>query len=345
MTRIFVVPSIVSREKEVPMKRLALLLPVVLACSSTPGRSDGGSSVVISLQGDSSVQGDSSLVVLPQTDGGSAAIGTVDPGTFLSVSAGNYYTCGVRTDNTIACWGTNTLSQSLPPAGTFNTVDVGSFYACGVQTDGSIVCWGDAVKLLPPPAGVFASVSVGDYYACGLKPDGAILCWQTSIPATPPPGRNTSDASAPFDTQPAGTFTSISGSASYFCGVQTDGTIACWGIVYAVQPTPAGTFTSVSGGDSYFCGVRTDGAIACWGTNRQGQSAPPAGTFASVSVGASSSCGVRTDGTIACWSSQFAPPAGIFTSVSVGASHACGVRTDGTIACWDVSVPYNGCCF
>lgn len=346
VARIFMVHLLMFREREVPMTRLALLLLLVLACSSSPWRSlppDEGSSQPIPLQNDSSV------VALPAPDGGSSAIGTVNPGTFLSVSAGYYYTCGVKTDNTIACWGANTYGP--PATGTFSSVTVGYLYTCGVKTDGTIACWNsDAIELLPPPSGVFASVSVGDYYACGLKPDGTVLCWQTSIPPTPPPWPASVppaplDASVPFDTQPAGTFTSISGSFSYFCGVQTDGTVACWGTSYTVQPTPAGTFTSVSGGDSSFCGVRTDATVDCWGTNRMPQAAPPTGTFTSVSVGLYDSCGVRTDGRIACWSTQFPLPAGTFTSVSVGYYHACGVRTDGAVACWDVGQPYNGCCY
>ena len=38
-------------------------------------------------------------------------------GTFTAVSAGLHHSCGVRTDGTIACWGSNRLGQATPLAG------------------------------------------------------------------------------------------------------------------------------------------------------------------------------------------------------------------------------------
>ncbi len=46
-------------------------------------------------------------------------------GTFASVSAGAYHTCGVRTDGTIACWGDNDYGQAAPPGGIFTSVSAG----------------------------------------------------------------------------------------------------------------------------------------------------------------------------------------------------------------------------
>jgi len=339
---IFMVHFLMFRRREVPVRRLALLLPLVLACSSSPWRAfppDGGSRVVINLQGDSSV-------ALPSTDGGTSISSGPHGATFISVSAGSGYTCGVETDGTIACWGDNTYGQSTPPAGTFTSVSAGSDGACGVKTDGTIACWGNSTfGEATPPAGTFASVSVDGDYACGVRKDGSISCWETiSIPpgTTPPPWPDAfpapldASASAPYE-PPAGIFNSVSAGA-YACGVKTDGTLACWGVPLSAQPPPsAGVFASVSvGDDASACAVRTDGTVACWG----GSDPPPAGTFSSVSVGDLDVCGVRTDGTIACSSPyQPTPPAGTFTSVSVGYDHACALRTDGTIACWAFLLP------
>ena len=43
---------------------------------------------------------------------------------------------------TIACWGANTYGQSTPPSGTFTSVGTGGMFTCGVKTDGSLLCWG-----------------------------------------------------------------------------------------------------------------------------------------------------------------------------------------------------------
>ena len=63
---------------------------------------------------------------------------------FKTVSVGSLHLCGVRTDDTIACWGSNYDGQSDAPAGEFKSVSVdwNGERSCGVRVDGSIVCWG-----------------------------------------------------------------------------------------------------------------------------------------------------------------------------------------------------------
>ena len=40
----------------------------------------------------------------------------------LSISAGGFFTCAVRADGTLVCWGNNRYQQAKPPGGTFHTV-------------------------------------------------------------------------------------------------------------------------------------------------------------------------------------------------------------------------------
>jgi hypothetical protein len=64
-----------------------------------------------------------------------------------------------------------------PPAGTFTSVSAGQNIVCGVKTDGTIACWG-TVDSSEVPAGTFTSVSVGrDGDVCGVKTDGTVACW------------------------------------------------------------------------------------------------------------------------------------------------------------------------
>ncbi|HVH42453.1 MAG TPA: RCC1 domain-containing protein, partial [Labilithrix sp.] len=66
------------------------------------------------------------------------------------------HTCGVKTDGTVACWGSNTYGKATPPAGTFRSVSAGFDHTCGVKTDGSVACWGDnGLGEATPPAGTF----------------------------------------------------------------------------------------------------------------------------------------------------------------------------------------------
>ena len=61
---------------------------------------------------------------------------------FNSLSAGGSYTCGVRRDGSVACWGRHGLGAATPPAGSFASVSAGFAHTCGVRSDGSVACWG-----------------------------------------------------------------------------------------------------------------------------------------------------------------------------------------------------------
>ena len=97
---------------------------------------------------------------------------------FISVSAGEDHTCGVKGDGTVVCWGDNDYDQADPPAGKFTSVSSGEYYSCGVKTDGYVVCWGaNWNDQADPPAGEFVSVSAGDSHTCGVRAEGAVACW------------------------------------------------------------------------------------------------------------------------------------------------------------------------
>ena len=269
-------------------------------------------------------------------------------GSFVSVSAGEMHTCGVKSDGSVDCWGDNSSGQATPPNGSFISVSAGGHHTCGVKTDGSLDCWGSNSNWVgkfrgqaSPRDGTFVSVSAGFRHTCGVKTDGFVECW----------GSNGLGQSSP----PDGTFVSVSAGTQHTCGVETDGSVDCWGYNYVVQALPPdGNFISVSSGFHYTCGVKTDGSIDCWGDDDRGQSSPPDGTFISVSAGGGHACGLKTDGSIDCWGSngirncdsvlqencsevplgQGTPPSDTFTSLSAGGLHTCGVRIDGSVQCW-----------
>jgi alpha-tubulin suppressor-like RCC1 family protein len=78
-------------------------------------------------------------------------------GSWMDVSAGETYTCGIQSDRSLWCWGDGQLGQlgdgmetqrstpvAVASAGqTWQAVSAGQQHTCAVATDGSLWCWGN----------------------------------------------------------------------------------------------------------------------------------------------------------------------------------------------------------
>src|SRR5581483_12476461 len=64
-------------------------------------------------------------------------------GNFKAVSAGPYHACGVRSADSVVCWGTDAYGDTNAPPGSFKSVSAGWRHTCGIKADDSVVCWGD----------------------------------------------------------------------------------------------------------------------------------------------------------------------------------------------------------
>ena len=123
------------------------------------------------------------------------------------------------------------------------------------------------------------------------------------------------------------------------CGLETGGTVVCWGNNDLGQTSPPGLlFTSIDAGAFHTCGIDTGGAVLCWGNNYDGEAAPPPGTFTAVAAGFGHSCALRPDGSAICWGGNYegesTPPAGSFVDIAAGIAYTCGLLSDGAINCW-----------
>ena len=248
--------------------------------------------------------------------------------TYSSVSAGEGHTCGLRTDNTVRCWGSNQHGQLNAPQGTYRDVSAGRLHSCGIRTDNTVECWGgNSAGQANAPRGSFSAIAAGGEHSCAIRtPEGTIRCW----------GNNRwGQLNVPRDT-----YRAVSAGRSHTCAIRTDDTVRCWGFNDAGQTdAPSrGTFSAVSVGGSHTCGIRTDGTIQCWGTNEFGQRRAPEGTYLAVSAGETHTCAVRTDNTVQCWGSNFEgemdAPQGAFSAISAGERYSCALRTDSTVQCW-----------
>ena len=100
----------------------------------------------------------------------------------MQVDAGGVFSCAVKSDAALACWGSNGFGQATPPAGSFSAVGSGGFHACALRSgDGSVACWGRNVEgQLNAPTGSFTAIAAGANHTCALKGDGSIACWGES---------------------------------------------------------------------------------------------------------------------------------------------------------------------
>lgn len=99
---------------------------------------------------------------------------------FLWISSGDRYTCGLREDGTVTCWGEGALVAPVDEK--FTSLSVGSSHTCGIRHDGSPVCWGSGYETAVASARhstyqavrTYTSIAVssGRGHVCGLRQDG-----------------------------------------------------------------------------------------------------------------------------------------------------------------------------
>ena len=208
------------------------------------------------------------------------------PGDFLDVAAGNFHTCGLRTDRSVVCWGRSGYGQATSPGGEFAAISAGDNHTCGLRPTGQAVCWGDLDyrgTRPGPPEDEFQDIASGERSTCGIRSNGSVECWGNAIPS------------------PTGDFESFEIGGHDACGISTALAVICqsWtGSQHTVSWV--GPLTTISLGGNHRCGIRTDGSLLCWG-GRPALITPPSGKFTAVSAGTDHTCALRVSGAAVCW--------------------------------------------
>ena len=271
---------------------------------------------------------------------------------------------------------------------TWSLVDVGVDHGCGIKTDGSAWCWGsNAAGQLGSAGGdstaprqvsgegTWLSVDVGMSSSCGIKSDGSAWCWGWNSYGQLGNG-TLDDASEPTPVSGGNTWRVLSVGTTT-CGITYAGTARCWGWNgygglgdggrRELRKTPGhvagGRRWATISADSFgSCGVRVDNTAWCWGSGALGDGTAGAslapvrvaggGQWTSTSRGHGSGCGVRRNGTAWCWGDDDLGQLGngrplasattrallsgraAWTGLSTGDAHACALRTDLSAWCW-----------
>ena len=133
---------------------------------------------------------------------------------WTAVSAGEEYTCAVKTNHTLWCWGSN-------PSG-----ELGN----GTTTDSDIPVREHS------HAGDWAAVSAGWDHTCAVKTGHTLWCWGDNGTGQLGDGGPTTGSDVPVqEHNHASDWTAVSAGGDHACAVKTDHSLWCWGNNYSGQ--------------------------------------------------------------------------------------------------------------
>ena len=88
---------------------------------------------------------------------------------FTAVAGGLGHSLGIRTDGTLAAWGSNYYGECNVPSGTFMAIAAGAAYSLALRADGTLVGWGDdSYGQLNVPGGTFSAVAAGYHHGLAI---------------------------------------------------------------------------------------------------------------------------------------------------------------------------------
>ncbi len=266
---------------------------------------------------------------------------------FVSISAGSFHTCGLRSDNMATCWGANYFGQStgVPgtsvvsamPVHTASAVSANGEHTCVI--DGTqVVCWGanqfgqlgnNMMQTFAPPGPIsspasFVAVEAGEAHTCAIDAMSSVSCWGAGLDGRLGAGTDETPKLAPVAVTTSGDVSQLIAGDDSTCAANAAGITECWGSNYsgelgvgdrAPRPTPiaVGPWDSLALGAVHGCGIRTT-ELFCWGLNDQGQ--------------------LGIDSLVETLQPTRVQPATTWTEVAVGDGFTCALDGDRSMWCW-----------
>ena len=286
---------------------------------------------------------------------------------FTHVTVGTSFTCALKSDQTVWCWGLNTSGQ---------------------LGDGTIINRNRPVQV----SGLAGVISVDNQndFACALKSDTTVWCWGNGGFGQLGNGA-TANSSTPVQvTELSGVglsgVTQISTGYGHVCAVITGGTVRCWGwnvnqMLGNGTTTSSSTPISVSGittaseiraGSWQNCVLLANQTLTCWGggtggfrgdgnqTNGSTKTSPSliSGVTMLSDAHGQHICTKTADQTVKCWGyndhgqvgdntqvdkSSPVVIAGLtgVTGISSANHTSCAIKSDATVLCWGWGANYQ----
>ncbi len=272
------------------------------------------------------------------------------------LSVGRQHICVIRSDDTIACWGSNSRGQ------------------LGVSPNDLSNAWSPRVVAT---GGHFNKVSAGHDHTCAVKSDGTVWCWGDSYYGKLANGLSDNTYGPPSEVAGLSDAVDVSVGERTSCAITATDDVWCWGVIPGdgtVRTAPVHVYDGTDVGpvamsDRNLCLVDA-GVVKCWGENSYGQlgdgttdsvslNDPPAEAqgltgVTALALGTYYACAANSTATY-CWGyadggllgnggpeshvpAQVGPPSivakGLAASNSWGREHVCAAATSGSAYCW-----------
>jgi alpha-tubulin suppressor-like RCC1 family protein len=286
---------------------------------------------------------------------------------FTAVTAAIGGTCGLDASGAAHCWGfglggrqgnplgaNSGMPVEVPGGHTFSalTSNPAGNRICGLGADGRAWCWGlshgssgggqTRVFAGPDPVATslrFVSISFGAEHGCGVDVARDAYCWgsnqlgQLGVGASALDG-GIRESSAPVPVGGRLKLARIVAAPGYNCGLDTEGSLYCWGLGFPVDDgsaarSPRGfpahgalpisleaageKWGALGANTNQLCGLSIDGALYCSATTpnlhvsdrrRRAIRVASDQAFAAFAMGGSHACAIGADGFAYCWGSS-----------------------------------------
>jgi alpha-tubulin suppressor-like RCC1 family protein len=252
--------------------------------------------------------------------------GVLSGKTIKQISAGEWHTCAIASDDLAYCWAYSEYGQLGDPT----TMALGdSPDPVAVVTSG--VLSGKTIK----------QISAGGSTTYAIASDDKAYCWGQNW-AGALGNNSTTDSGNPVAVNTAGvlagkTIKQIATGGSHTCVIASDDKVYCWGYneygelgnnstTNSLVPVAVNTAGVLSGktvkqldvSSEHTCVIASDDKVYCWGRNRRGQIGDGTNTDRLVPVAV-------TDGGLSSMTIK---------QVQVAYNHSCAIASDNNYYCW-----------
>ena len=287
---------------------------------------------------------------------------------WLSVKAGGWHTCAIKTDNSLWCWGYNEYGQLGDSTQFYRDTP----FQIGARTD-----WVD--------------LTLNGYHTCASNKAGDVYCWGSNgygeLGGGEEPRLGTQNSYVPILTDNNNNWLEVAAGYGHMCASKTDNSVYCWGVnnagqlgnqSYFLKAVPTEVvgnrdwrqFDTTSSGDTA-CGIKTDNSLWCWGRGVEGQfgngssgndvysdiplQVDNAVDWAQIAVAYTHVCAIKMNNSLWCWGESAFGKLGIGSGqdvntyetsprrvgldsdwiyVATGGWHTCAIKANNSLWCW-----------